>query len=190
MKTFTVAAGAVLVLTMTTMAAGADTWKVDPVHSLALFRVQHLGAGYTHGVFTGISGQITFNEAQPESGSIEIVVETASINTFNAARDRHLANEDFFDVEKYPEMRFKSTAWKHVDGDTFEITGEFTLHGVTKSIQVKAEKTGVGTGRGGGALIGFETTFSIKRSDYGMTNMIPAAGDEVRITVAIEAAEM
>lgn len=188
MKTYSTAAGAAAFMLLSAVAA-AITWHVDPVHSVALFKVQHLGAGYTWGVFTDISGSVTFAEDKPEESSIEMVVKTDSLNTFNAARDKHLKNADFFEVETYPEMSFKSTAWKKIGEDTFEVAGDFSLHGVTKPITLTAVKTGNGKGRNGEALIGFEATFTVKRSEFGMGNMVPNIGDDVTITVAIEAIE-
>lgn len=167
--------------------ARAQEYAVDPVHSTALFSVQHLGAGYTYGVFNDLSGKLTFNVERYETSTIEMTIKTASVNTFNEARDKHLASADFFDAEKFPEMSFKSTAWKKIAENTFEISGDFTLHGVTKPVTVTAQYTGTGKGRQGETRMGFETSFNIKRSDYGMGGMVPAVGDEVRITVAVEA---
>lgn len=169
--------------------AGAAAFSADPAHSLALFSIQHMGAGNTHGVFTGVTANIRFDSAKPEESSIEVVIKTNSLDTFNEARDKHLSGKDFFDVEKYPEMQFKSTSWKAAGEDTFEITGDFTLHGVTKPITVTAKHTGTGKGRNGETLLGLETKFQIKRSDYDMGAMVPAVGDEVDITVSIEATE-
>jgi len=167
-------------------ARAADSYKVDPAHSFALFKVGHLGVSFVHGSFTGISGKIIYDKKDIKGNFVEIVVGVDSVNTNNADRDAHLKRDDFFHAEKYPTMSFKSKRFKKLEGEKYEVTGDFTLHGVTKTITVIAEVTGEGKDPWGGVRAGFETAFTIKRSDYGMDKNIPAAGDKVWVTLNVE----
>lgn len=165
----------------------ADTYAVDPVHTAALFKVKHVGVSYTYGRFNDISGTVTFDAANPAASKVDITIQAGSVDTHNEKRDAHLANPDFFDAKQFPVLKFVSTTFKKVDDSTFDVTGDFTLHGVTKPITIKVVKIGEGKDPWGGYRIGFESTFTIKRSDFGMTKMLEAVGDEVTVTFATEA---
>ena len=167
-------------------AHAADTFKVDAVHSFAQFKVGHLGIGYVLGAFTDISGTIAYDKQSVDGNSVEITIATESVVTDNEDRDAHLRTDDFFHVEEYPQMSFKSTKFKKLEDGKYEVTGDFTLHGTTKSITVVAHVIGEGDDPWGNYRAGFETAFTIKRSDYGMTKMMPAAGDKVWITFNVE----
>ena len=112
-------------------------------------------------------------------------IKTASIDTNVEKRDQHLRTADFFDVEKYPEMVFKSTAVRKV-GDGLEVTGDFTLHGVTRPVTFTLKGGEKAEFPKGTQRIGFFTEFTLKRSEFGMANMIPDVGDEVRIFIGLE----
>lgn len=167
-------------------ADAADTYMVDPVHTAALFKVKHVGVSYTYGRFNDVSGTVIFDAANPAASKVDITIQAASVDTDNQKRDAHLANPDFFDAKQFPVLKFVSTAFKKVDDSTFDVTGDFTLHGVTKPITITAVKIGEGKDPWGGYRIGFESTFAIKRSDFGMTKMMEAVGDEVTVTFATE----
>jgi polyisoprenoid-binding protein YceI len=134
-----------------------------------------------------VSGTIVYDEAAPEKSSVSITIDAASVDSNNPKRDEHLESPDFFSVKEFPtiEFRSKSVARK---GDKLEITGDLTLHGVTKSVTATAEVTGAGEVPQQGHKAGFEATLNVKRGDFGMTKYAPGLGDEVRIIVAIEAA--
>ncbi len=166
--------------------AEPQKFDVDAVHSAVIFRIQHMGAGYSYGRFNGIEGSVTWDAANPSASSVSIKVATASVDTGNKDRDNHLRSPDIFDAAKYPEITFSSTSVK-ATGTTLEIAGKLSLHGVTKDVTVTMEKTGEGKGRNGETLVGFEGVLQIKRSDYGMTYGAGALGDDVRLTIAIEA---
>ena len=170
-----------------TTAHAADTYAVDPVHTAALFKVKHVGVSYTYGRFNDVSGTVVFDAANPAASKVDITIQAGSVDTFNQKRDAHLANPDFFDAKQFPALKFVSTSFKKIDDSTFDVTGDFTLHGTTKPITIKVAKIGEGKDPWGGYRIGFETTFTIKRSDYGMSKMMEAVGDEVAITFATEA---
>ncbi len=168
-------------------AASAAQYEVDQVHSLVLYRIMHLGVTPSYGVFTGISGDFTFDPAAPEAAAVEISVDTLSINSFNQGRDNHLKGADFFNVDEHFAMTFKSTAWKATGENAYEVAGDLSFMGVTKPVTVAAVYGGKAKGPRGDDRCGFEVTFTIKRSDYGMTKYLPdALGDEVRVVVALE----
>lgn len=170
-----------------TSAQAADTYTVDPVHTAALFKVKHVGVSYTYGRFNDVSGTVVFDAANPAASKVDITIQAGSVDTHSEKRDAHLANPDFFDAKQFPVLKFVSSSFKKVSDNTFEVAGDFTLHGVTKPITITAVKIGEGKDPWGGYRIGFESTFTIKRSDYGMTKMMEAVGDEVTVTFATEA---
>lgn len=178
-------ATAVTVLAAGALCEAAETYKVDGVHSSVLFRIKHLGVSFAYGRFNEIAGEFAFDDEDPGDCTFNITVKTDSFDTNNADRDKHIKGEEFFDVEKYPEMSFKSTKVTKSEGK-YEVTGDMTFHGVTKSIKVKLERTGSAKDPWGGHRVGFETTFTIKRSDFGLKAALDALSDEVRITVSIE----
>ena len=167
--------------------AWADEYKVDPVHSMVVFRIQHLGISFVYGRFTAPTGMISFDPAAPEKATFDVQVESKNVDTNTEQRDNHLRSHDFFDVAKFPTIHFKSTAVKKTGDNTYEVTGDMSLHGVTKSITITLTNVGSTKDPWGGFRTGFESTFTVKRSDYGMTFMIPDVGDEVRLMVNMEA---
>lgn len=169
-----------------TVEAKTDVYRIDSVHSSNVFRIKHLNVAYFYGRFNDLSGQFALNAAEPSQNRIEVTVKTASVDTNHEGRDRHLRSPDYFDADKYPEITFKSTGFKKTGEQTFDVTGELALHGVTKTITVPLEITGTGPGMRGEYRAGWETTFTIKRSEYGMTTMLEGLSDEVRLTVAVE----
>jgi polyisoprenoid-binding protein YceI len=168
-------------------ALAQDTYKIDPVHSEISFKVRHTLAK-VGGRFTKFSGLIQVDAADLTKSSVEVVIEAASINTDNEGRDKHLKSPDFFEVEKFPTLTFKSTAVKEVAKGKLEVTGDFTMHGVTKRITFPITNAGTQTGPRGGTLAGFiDGALTINRSDYGVKYGIPMVGDEVAISLNIEA---
>ncbi len=184
-RMFAVAIGVGALLAMSGTAV-ADTYKVDGVHSSVVFRVKHMNVSYFYGRFNEVSGRFTFDDSEPANSSFEITVKTKSIDTRSKKREKHLKSPDFFHVKQFPTIEFKSTAVKKTGDDTFEVTGDLTLHGETRPITVTVERVGVGPGRRGGSIAGFETVFNIKRSDFGMNFMVGPLGDDVRLMVGIE----
>ena len=162
----------------------AGTFAVDAVHSTVIFRIKHLGLSFVYGRFNEIEG--TFQFGDDDKSRVDITVKAASVDTNSEERDKHLRNEDFFDVEKYPDIKFKSDSIKKTAADKYEAVGKLTLHGVTKPLTVTITRVGSGPDPWGNFRSGFETTFTIKRSDFGMGKMLGAVGDEVRLTVSVE----
>ena len=162
-----------------------DTFKIDPVHSSVLFSIKHLGVTDFYALFKDISGTVTFDKADPAKSAVTLTVPVESLDSRNPKRDQHLKSPDFFNAKQFPMLSFKS---KKVEatGDTYKITGDFTLHGVTKPITIEFKKGPEGKGMEGEVRGGGETRFTIKRSDYGMTFMQGALGDDVNIIVSVE----
>ena len=168
------------------VSAAAKTYTIDQTHSWVVFKVKHKNVGYAFGRFNEMAGTVKFDEAEPASSSLQITIRTASIDTGNDGRDKHLRSPDFFDVKQFPVMTFKSTSAKKTGDNTYALTGNFMLKGVTKSITVSVEHVGTAPGPRG-TTIGAISTFKIKRSDYGIDYMPGGLGDEVEITMALEA---
>ena len=166
-------------------ANAADTFKIDPVHSFVLFNVQHLGIANTYGRFNDISGTVIFDRANPSNSSVELSVPIESLDTHNSIRDHSLKSRDFFDAKQFPSMTFKSTKVEG-SGGRLQVSGDLTIHGVTKPITVDFKKGGEGKGVFGEMRGGGETQFTIRRSDFGMTFELGEVGDEVNIILSLE----
>lgn len=167
-------------------AIAADSYKLDPDHTSIVFRVMHLGVGYVYGSFAGAAGSLKYDENDFSNNSIEIQVSAAGLHTAVKKRDNHLRSPDFFHTEKFPKISFKSTSAKKIDNTSFEVTGDLSLLDKTRPITFNVVQTGQGKDPWGNFRRGFETTFSIKRSDFGMGFMLNAASDEVQVTVSLE----
>ncbi len=170
-------------------ALAAETYVIDPVHSSIVFRVKHLGFTYVSGRFANPEGKLNFDSQSPEQGSVRISVKTATVDTDHKDRDKHLRSPDFFDADKYPNISFKSDSVKKNIGDGYEVSGTLDLHGVRRPLRVQMEHVGSGKDPWGGYRAGFDTTFTIKRSDFDMRFGPNIVSDNVRITVSIEAVQ-
>jgi polyisoprenoid-binding protein YceI len=164
----------------------AETYKVDPVHSSIVFKIDHLGVTPFYGRFNNASGEFTTDENMPENNFARVSVKVKDVDTQNQKRDEHLESADFFDAEKYPDIVFETKTFKKTGVNTFEIEGRLSFHGVERNITVEAVQTGAAKDPWGGYRKGFETSFSILRSDFGMDKMIGLVGDEVTLYIAIE----
>ena len=163
--------------------AAPGTYKIDPAHSFAMFRITHMNIGATYGAISLPTG--TFEETD-EGVKMEVILDVNNIDTGNEARDKHLKGPDFFNVKQFPQMTFKSTGSKKTDAGA-EVTGDLTIKGTTKSITVKLDKVGEGKGMQGESRVGYETIFTINRLEYGITWNPGAVGNDVKISVAFEA---
>ncbi len=182
------AAAALLGVRDARSAPAESTWKGDTIHSFVMFRIGHNnGISLVFGRFDDFAVSLKAGDGDAGLASVAFTVKADSVDTGNAKRDQHLKSPDFFNAKQFAEISFQSTKVKALDKDTSEITGDLTLHGVTKPVTVKASRVGAGKGMKGEDLTGYETTFTVKRSDFGMANMIGPVGDEVTVTVAVEA---
>ena len=174
-----------------TQPMGISLYEIDTTHSMIIFRAKHNGVSYNYGRFNEFTGKIRIGTSvRPHDDSmVEFEVKAASIDTGNEKRDQHLRSSDFFSAKQFPVITFKSTEVKaYADQkDVLEVTGDLELHGVKKSITVDVEITGRAEGKNGESLIGFESTFTIKRSEFGMTYGMGPVSDDIRLTVSIEA---
>ncbi len=169
-------------LTLAATPALADQWELDPGHAAVLFKVGHLNISNQHGRFNEIIGTMDTGEAK----SFEFVVPTASINTNNAKRDDHLRSPDFFNARQFPAISFKGESITPNE-EGMELVGELTLHGVTQPLSVQMIQVGEGDDPWGTYRIGLETTFKIKRSEFGMDQMLDMVSDEIELTISFEA---
>jgi polyisoprenoid-binding protein YceI len=169
-------------------ALAQDVYKIDPVHSEISFKVRHLLAKVS-GRFTRFSGEIKVDPKDIGKSSVEVSIEAASVNTDVEARDNHLRTDAFFDVAKYPAITFKSTSVKEISKGKLEVTGDFTLHGVTKRITFPITNAGTQPGMKPGAVVaGFiDGALTINRQDYGVSYGKGMIGDEVAISLNVEA---
>jgi polyisoprenoid-binding protein YceI len=172
---------------------GAYTYNIDPAHSAVKFWVRHLGISKVHGTFSGVSGTVTLDPAAPEGASVEASVDVSTVSTGNTDRDNHLKSPDFFDVSTYPTMSFATTGITKKGEGEYEVTGNLTLHGVTKPVTLKAEVSPeMKNPLGPGYKIGVSLSGTIARDDFGLTyNMALetggwVVGKEVHLDIDLE----
>ncbi|MEZ4222751.1 MAG: YceI family protein [Polyangiaceae bacterium] len=162
------------------------SYKLDTAHSVVVFSAKHAGLSWTYGSFNKVDGKITIDEDLAKS-SVELDIDANSLFTAVKKRDDHLKGPDFFNTKQFPNITFKSKEIK-ADGDNYSVTGDLTLHGVTKPVTLTMNHVGHGDFPMDKSFrAGFEGTTTIKRSEFDMKNMLEAASDEVRLTIAIEA---
>jgi polyisoprenoid-binding protein YceI len=179
---------AVLVAAGTAVApAQAADYVIDTAksHASINFRIKHLGYSWLTGRFNDFGGTFAYDEAHPEASKIKVEVKTDSIDSNHAERDKHLRSKEFLDTAAYPTATFESTGVK-VNGDKATITGNFTLHGVTKPIEIAAERIGGGADPWGGFRQGFSGTTRIPLKDFGINFDLGPASQEVELTLNIE----
>jgi len=143
-------------------------WAIDPAHSEIHFKVKHLVISTVTGSFKEFSGEATTPEDTFEGGDIAVTIKAASISTNNDQRDGHLRSAEFFETDSFPEITVKTTSIKQVDGDDYAITAEFTMKGVTKTIEFKGEYGGEATDGYGNQKVGLEVSGKLNRKDFGL----------------------
>ncbi|MCW5909501.1 MAG: YceI family protein [Cyclobacteriaceae bacterium] len=164
------------------VATAQTTWKVDKAHSKLGFAITHLLISEVEGQFNSFDATITATGEDFSDAAIELTADISSIDTNNESRDKHLRSADFFDVEKFATLSFKSTSFKKTAEKTYKVTGDLTLHGVTKPVTMDITLIGTTTGRDGKKIAGFKATGTLNRIDFGVGKSGPSAGDEVTIT--------
>ena len=175
----------IVVLAFTALAPAQTNFKIDPVHSAVVFKINHLGVSSAWGRFNDPQGVVVWDDNDPSKGKVEVTLQADKIDTGNQKRDQHLKSPDFFNAKQFPTLTFKSNAiTKKTEGE-YEVSGDLTVHGVTKPITVTVKKVGEADTQMGHRA-GWETTFTIKRSDFGMNFMPGGIGDDVTLNVAIE----
>jgi polyisoprenoid-binding protein YceI len=176
---------ALLVLAAAAPSRAADDYVLDEMHTAATFKISHINLSWTYGRFDAVAGAFTIDADDAAKSSFELSIKTESIDTNNAKRDEHLRSPDFFNVKQFPTMAFKSTAVKAVDGG-YEVTGDLTLHGVTKPVTFTLKGGKTAEFPKGVKRTGYSTDLKIKRSDFGMDKLLEAVGDDVYIAVSFE----
>lgn len=176
-------------------AAESGKYDFDKAHSFIGFKVKHMGLIEVPGYFRDFTGTVNYDSADPSKSSVEFKAMMTSVDTGVAGRDRHLRTGDFFEVEKFPEMTFKSTSVAK-KGNSWVLNGDLTMKGVTKAVSIPFEITGFLPGsERAGAKIGITGSTTINRRDFGVNygnnlpSGVPAIGDEVKVVLAIEAAK-
>ena len=168
------------------------TWAIDAAHTNVEFSVRHLMIATVKGRFAQVSGTVVLDEANPARAEVDVTIDAASIDTRVEQRDAHLRSADFFDVEQFPTITFKSRRVTDVDGDQLKLVGDLTIRGVTKEVVLDVTSQGRQTDPWGGERAGFELTGKIKRSDFGLTwNQALEAGgvmvgDDIKISIDAE----
>ena len=168
------------------------TWTIDPSHSRAGFAVKHLGIATVRGTFDQFQGSLVV-DGELADARVDATIEAASINTREAQRDEHLRSADFFDAETFPQLVFSSTGIRVVDDETFVVSGDLTMHGVTLPVDLTATIEGFETDPWGNERVGLELTGQLSRGDYGMKfNQALGGGnvlvsDKVKISLDISA---
>ena len=180
----------------TAPAAGTRTeWKLDPTHTHVEFSAKHLMISTVKGRITDVSGSIFIDERTPTNSSVDVTLNAATIDTRTDQRDQHLRSADFLDVEKYPQILFKST---RIEGDRseFKLTGDLTIRDVTREITLDVEFEGQTKDPWGGERVGFSARGKIDRRDYGLTwNMLLeggglTVGNDIKISIEVEAVKV
>jgi len=173
--------------------AHADTWQIDPAHTSVEFSVRHMMISNVKGQFQKTSGTIATTGSDPASAVVDATIDASSVDTRVERRDMHLKSPDFLDVAKYPTITFKSTKVEAGGPNKWKVTGDLTLHGVTKPVVLEVEGSGPPVQVMGNTRAGASATTTIKRSDFGLTwNKAMEAGgvvvgDEVAISIDVEA---
>lgn len=175
-----------------TTAIELRTFSIDKAHSEAVFQVRHL-VTRVRGRFTDFGGTIKMDQADPGKSSVEVEIQAKSIDTSQPDRDTHLRSADFFDVEKFPTLTFRSTAVKKMSDDTYQVTGDLAIRGVTKSIVLQTTFLGIAKDPWGNERAGFEAEVTVNRKDFGLTWNATLetggflVGDEVKISLSVQA---
>lgn len=178
---------AVFLFSIAPARAEVQTYEFDKLHTQILFFADHIGYSKSHGVFRDFDGQFVFDTAQPEKSSVNVTIKTASLDMGDEKWDTHLKGADFFNIEKFPDMTFKSTSITVTGENTADITGDLTLLGVSKPVvlHVKHNKSGLHP-MTNQHMAGFSATAMIDRADWGMAYGSPMMGTDVELRIEVE----
>ena len=173
-------------LVVSAQAAQAADYKIDPSHSFVQFKISHLGYSWIIGTFEKVSGSFTFDpDAGPEGQTVSVEIDTASVDTNHAERDKHLRSAEFLNVDEFPTATFVSTGYEG-DAEGGTMKGDLTLLGVTKPIAIAVKKVGAGKDPWGGHRAGFEGTVTLTRKDYGVGYNLGPASESMDLFLFIE----
>ncbi len=168
-------------------AAQAGTWQIDPNHSAAQFSVKHLAVSTVRGAFTKVSGSAQYDPADPSKDSLEATIDASSVDTRVQMRDNDLRSPNFLDVQKYPNITFKSKSAKSAGSGKLQITGDLTIHGVTKEVVLDVDGPSAPIkDPWGNERIGASASTRINRKDFGVNGAPGVVGDDIAITIDVE----
>jgi polyisoprenoid-binding protein YceI len=176
----------------TTTDSAMRTYKIDKAHSEVIFQVRHL-VTKVRGRFDDFEGSVTIHEDKPDLSSVQFTIQAASIDTNEAQRDTHLRSADFFEVDKYPTITFKSKTVRRKSSESFEVVGDLSIHGVTREISLPVTHLGQAKDPWGNERVGFEAEIILNRKDYGLVWNAPLevggflVGDEVKVSLSVQA---
>jgi len=177
----------------TTATSALSTWKIDPSHSAAEFKVRHMMISYVKGKFSVLAGLLKLDENDYTHSTVEVSISAASVSTVDDKLDAHLKEADFFDVEKFPTLTFKSTSIRYLGDHDYEVTGDLTIRGVTKSVILSVnDLSQPSKDPWGNQRIGLSGSAKINRKDFGFVWNAPLefggvlVGDEVTITLDVQ----
>jgi len=179
--------------TQTKTQTATTTWNIDPAHSVAEFKVKHMMISNVKGQFTGVTGVLSLDEADVTNSHVEVSVDAASISTGDAQRDAHLKSAEFFDAEKFPTLSFKSNRVVQKGDEELTVSGDLTIHGVTRNVEFRVEgPTAAAKDPWGNTRVGVSAATKINRKDFGLTWSATLetggvlVGDEVTITLEVQ----
>jgi polyisoprenoid-binding protein YceI len=177
----------------TTASTAFSTWNIDPAHSIAEFKVRHMMISFVRGEFSGLSGVLKLDETDHTRSTVEVSIPTASVRTVDERLDDHLKNADFFDVEKFPTLTFVSTKVRSTGGRNYAVTGDLTIHGVTRSVALTVNDVSEPSNDPwGNQRIGLSASATINRKDFGiiwntaLDSGGVLVGDEVSIALDVQ----
>jgi polyisoprenoid-binding protein YceI len=165
-----------------------DNYSIDPAHTSVIWKVNHMGFSNVYGMFPGVSGSFTIDEAKPEKSNLDLTIQTDSVTTHVPKRDEHLRSPDFFNVKQFPTITFKSKSVKKTDAKHYTIAGDLTMHGVTKPVSFVFNRFNTGKDPMGQERTGGEAALKVKRSEFGMSfmNGPGKVGDDIEIMISVE----
>jgi len=179
-----------LLATGTAVHAAPVTYTLDPGHTMVLFSWSHFGFSNPTANLGGVQGTLVYDAAAPTKATVDVTLPLSALDTHVPALDEHLKKPDFFDAEKYPTITFKSTKVAAAGKDKLKVTGDLTVHGVTKPVTLDVTVNKVGDHPMLKApAAGFNATAMIKRSDFGVGAYVPAVSDEIKISITTEGLE-
>ncbi|VAW92484.1 Protein yceI precursor [hydrothermal vent metagenome] len=164
----------------------AENYDIDGEHGIVEFKIKHLGYSWLVGRFNRFEGNFSYDEKNPAASKIEVTIDTTSIDSNHAERDKHLRSKDFLDVSTYPTAKFTSISFMESSNDKAQLIGDFTLHGVTRKITLELEHVGHGNDPWGGYRRGFSGSTILTLKDYGITTDLGPASRQVEMFISIE----
>ena len=176
-----------MVSTLAFSAQAAEKFTLDASHTAITWHVDHFGFSTPSGKFMSVKGEVMLDEANPAASSVNVTIDIAGINSGVPKLDEHLKSPDFFDVAKFPTATFVSKKVETTGADTAKVSGDLTLHGVTKPVTLDVKLTKIGENMMKLKTAGFTASTTIKRSEFGMTTYVPNLGDDIKIEIESEA---